>query len=38
MLCDSPHAEVVEQVIWGIGNIAGDSSGTRDQVIGSGAL
>jgi len=34
----SPHIEVVEQVIWGIGNIAGDSSITRDSVINSGAL
>jgi importin subunit alpha-1 len=29
---------VVEQVIWGIGNIAGDSPLTRDSVIRSGAL
>jgi len=28
----------VEQVIWGIGNIAGDSSTTRNRVIESGAL
>jgi len=37
-LCDSPHPEVVEQVIWGIGNIAGDSPLIRDQVIDTGAL
>ena len=35
---DSPHVEVVEQAIWGIGNIAGDSSSTRDKVLESGAL
>jgi hypothetical protein len=29
---------VVEQVIWGIGNIAGDSPYTRDRVISSGAV
>lgn len=38
MLLSSPHVEVVEQVIWGIGNIAGDSPLTRDSVIASGAL
>ena len=37
-LLSSPHIEVVEQVIWGIGNIAGDSPLTRDSVINSGAL
>jgi hypothetical protein len=37
-LLSSPHVEVVEQVIWGIGNIAGDSPLTRDCVIHSGAL
>lgn len=34
----SDHQEVVEQVIWGIGNIAGDSPYTRDRVISSGAV
>ena len=29
---------MVEQVIWGIGNIAGDSPTTRDSVLASGAL
>lgn len=29
---------MVEQVIWGIGNIAGDSPNTRDCVLNSGAL
>lgn len=38
LLLVSPHVEVVEQVIWGIGNIAGDSSTTRDSVLHSGAL
>lgn len=37
-LLSSSHIEVVEQVIWGIGNIAGDSPLTRDSVIHSGAL
>jgi len=37
-LLESPHIEVIEQVIWGIGNIAGDSPMTRDCVIASGAL
>ena len=34
----SPHLEIVEQVIWGIGNIAGDSPNTRDCVLRSGAI
>jgi hypothetical protein len=37
-LLSSPHVEVVEQVIWGIGNIAGDSQVTRDSVIQSGCV
>ena len=37
-LLRSPHIEVVEQAIWGIGNIAGDSPSTRDSVLHSGAL
>ena len=37
-LLESPQIEVVEQVIWGIGNIAGDSPTTRDSVLRSGAL
>ena len=37
-LLTSPHIEVVEQVIWGIGNIAGDSPLTRDSVLNSGSL
>jgi hypothetical protein len=37
-LLDSPCLEVVEQVIWGLGNIAGDSPMTRDCVLKSGAL
>jgi len=37
-LLSSPCIEVVEQVIWGIGNIAGDSPMTRDSVLNSGAL
>lgn len=37
-LLKSPMVEVVEQVIWGLGNIAGDCPMTRDQVLKSGAL
>lgn len=37
-MLSSNHIEVVEQVIWGIGNIAGDSAHTRDVVLRSGAL
>ena len=37
-LLSSQHVEVVEQVIWGLGNIAGDSATTRDSVLHSGAL
>jgi len=37
-LCDSQHIDVVEQVIWGLGNIAGDSPLIRDKVLESGAL
>jgi hypothetical protein len=34
----SPHIEVVEQAIWGIGNIAGDSHKVRDLVLNEGAV
>ena len=37
-LLNSPHIEVVEQAIWGLGNIAGDSSKVRDMVIAAGAV
>lgn len=36
-LLRSPHIEVVEQVIWGLGNMAGDGPLIRDLVINSGA-
>jgi hypothetical protein len=36
-LLRSPHLEVVEQVIWGLGNMAGDSPRIRDLVINAGA-
>ncbi len=36
-LLHSPHLEVVEQVIWGLGNMAGDSPKIRDLVINAGA-
>lgn len=37
-LLNSPHIEVVEQAIWGLGNIAGDSHKIRDLVIKAGAV
>lgn len=37
-LLHSPHIEVVEQAIWGLGNIAGDSHKVRDLVISAGAI
>lgn len=29
-LLQSPYQEIVEQAVWGLGNIAGDSSAVRD--------
>jgi hypothetical protein len=37
-LLASPHVDVIEQAIWGLGNIAGDSSKIRDLVIKEGAI
>lgn len=37
-LLQSPHVEVVEQAIWGLGNIAGDSHKIRDLVINESAI
>ena len=37
-LLKSPNIEVVEQAIWGIGNIAGDGPRIRDIVIDAGAV
>ncbi len=37
-LLASPHIEVIEQAIWGIGNIAGDGPRIRDIVISAGAV
>ena len=37
-LLGSAHLEVVEQAIWGLGNIAGDSYKVRDLVINAGAV
>jgi len=37
-LLSSQHVEVVEQAIWGLGNIAGDSHKVRDLVINAGAI
>lgn len=33
----SPYSELVEQVIWGFGNISGDGTWARDIVLISGA-
>lgn len=38
ILLRSPHIEVVEQAIWGLGNMAGDSHKVRDLVIQEGAI
>ena len=38
MLLNQPHIEVVEQAIWALGNIAGDSYKVRDLVIAAGAV
>jgi hypothetical protein len=37
-LLSSPNLDVVEQAIWGLGNIAGDSTKVRDIVISAGAV
>jgi len=37
-LLSSPNEDVREQVVWALGNIAGDSHVCRDQVLQSGAL
>jgi hypothetical protein len=37
-LLTSPSAEVVEQAVWGLGNIAGDNIGFRNLVIDAGAV
>jgi importin subunit alpha-1 len=37
-LLSSMQIEVVEQAIWGLGNIAGDSHKVRDLVISAGAI
>ena len=37
-LLKSPHIEVIEQAIWGLGNIAGDNPKVRDMVINQGAV
>lgn len=37
-LMSSEHSEIVDQAVWGIGNIAGDNIFARDQVINGGAL
>jgi importin subunit alpha-6/7 len=37
-LLQSPHFEVIEQAIWGLGNLAGDNTRVRDIVIAAGAV
>lgn len=37
-LLSSQHIEVVEQAIWGLGNISGDSAKVRDIVISAGGV
>ena len=37
-LLNSTNVEVVEQAIWGLGNIAGDNPKIRDMVINSNAV
>ena len=37
-LLNSTHIEVVEQAIWGLGNISGDSPNVRDLVINAGVI
>ena len=37
-LLSSPNMDIVEQVIWGLGNISGDGPTARDKVIDSGAI
>lgn len=37
-LLDSPHLEVKEQAIWGLGNMAGEGPRIRDLVINAGAV
>jgi len=37
-LLTNPHAEVREQVVWAVGNIAGDTHAYRDLVLHAGAM
>jgi len=37
-LLSSPHANVSEQAVWALGNIAGDGARMRDYVIDQGIL
>lgn len=37
-LLESPNHDVQEQVVWALGNIAGDSPMCRDHVLDSGVL
>ncbi|KAG9511401.1 Importin subunit alpha-7, partial [Fragariocoptes setiger] len=37
-LLESPHAEVKEQAVWALGNIAGDSPDCRDYLLNQGIM
>lgn len=37
-LLASPQADVAEQAVWALGNIAGDGAATRDLVLNCGVL
>ena len=37
-LLETPHVELIEQVIWGLGNMAGDGPRIRNLVISAGAV
>lgn len=37
-LLGSPHVEIIEQAVWGLGNLAGESPKIRDLVIKAGAV
>jgi importin subunit alpha-1 len=37
-LLNSPNVDVKEQAVWALGNIAGDSPTSRDQVLNAGVL
>ena len=38
LLTTSPHENVREQVVWGLGNVVGDGAAHRDSVLAEGAV